>query len=84
LSIYHEAADFCVEKKVSLVGIDYTTPDRYSDEDFPVHYKLLGNGILVLESINLKEVPPGRYTLFCLPLKIKGADGAPVRAILVR
>ena len=79
-----EAADFCVEKKVSLVGIDYTTPDRYSDEDFTVHFKLLGNGILVLESINLKEVPPGRYTLFCLPLKIKGAEGAPVRAILVR
>jgi len=79
-----EAADFCVEKKVSLVGIDYITTDRYGDENFPAHHKLLGNEVLILEGINLKEVPPGRYTLFCLPLKIKGAEGAPARAILVR
>jgi len=79
-----EAADFCVEKKVSLVGIDYGSIDRYSDENFPAHHKLLGNDILILESINLKEVPPGRYTLFCPPLKIKGAEGSPAHAILIR
>lgn len=79
-----EAADFCVEKKVSLVGIDYGTIDRYDDKDFPAHLKLLGNDILILESINLEEVPSGRYTLFCPPLKIKGAEGSPARAILIR
>jgi arylformamidase len=79
-----EAADFCVEKKVSLVGIDYNTIDRYGAQDFPAHRKLLGNDILILEGINLKEVPPGRYTLFCPPLKIKGAEGSPARAILIR
>ena len=79
-----KAADFCVKKKVSLVGIDYGTIDRYDDKDFPAHLKLLGNNILILESINLKEVPPGRYTLFCLPLKSKGAEGSPARAILIR
>jgi arylformamidase len=79
-----EAADFCVDKKVGLVGIDYGTIDRYGDKDFPAHHKLLGNDILILEGINLKEVPPGRYTLFCPPLKIKGAEGSPARAILMR
>ena len=79
-----EAADFCVEKKVSLVGIDYGSIDRYGARDFPAHHKLLGNDILILEGINLKEVPPGRYTLFCPPLKIKGAEGSPARAILMR
>ncbi len=79
-----EAARFCVEKKVSLVGIDYGSVDKRSESDFPAHYELLGNGILILEGINLKDVPPGRYTLFCLPLKIKGAEGAPARAVLVR
>ncbi len=78
-----EAADFCVEKKVSLVGIDYATIERYGDEAFPVHHKILGSNILILEGINLKGVPTGRYTLFCLPLKIKGGEAAPVRAILV-
>jgi arylformamidase len=79
-----EAADFCITQKVSLVGIDYASVEKYGNDAFPVHHKLLGNGILILEGINLKEVPPGKYTLFCLPLKIKGAEGAPARAVLVR
>ncbi len=79
-----EAADFCVEKKVGLVGIDYVSVDGYDNKAFPVHHKLLGNEILILEGINLKDVPPGKYTLFCLPLKIKGAEGAPARAVLIR
>jgi len=79
-----EAADFCVAKKVGLVGIDYNTCDKYGDSSFPVHYKLLGNDILILEGINLKGVSAGGYTIICLPLKVKGGEGAPARAILVR
>lgn len=79
-----EAADFCVEKKVSVVGIDYITIERYGDEAFPAHCKILENNIFVLEGINLKGVLPGRYTLFCLPLKIKDGEASPVRAILFR
>jgi arylformamidase len=78
-----EAADLCVEKHVRLVGIDYAAIDRFDDVSRPAHNKLLGNDILILEGVNLKEVPPGEYTLFCLPLKIAGGDGSPVRAILV-
>jgi arylformamidase len=29
-------------------------------------------------------VPPGEYELVCLPLKLAGLDGSPVRAILLR
>ncbi len=79
-----EAADLCVKRKLGLVGIDFNTIEPCSDDTFPVHKKLLDSGILILESINLKEVPPGRYTLFCLPLKMKGAEASPVRAILIR
>ena len=79
-----EAADFCAEKKASLVGIDYVTIDRYGDEASPAHRKLLGSGILILEGINLREVPPGEYTLFCPPLRIKGGEASPVRAILIQ
>jgi arylformamidase len=78
-----EAADYCIEKGVSLVGIDYITIDRYSDRTFPVHHRLLGNDILILEGLHLSEVPSGRYTLFCLPLLIKGGEASPVRAILI-
>lgn len=78
-----EAADFCVAKGVALVGIDYITVEQYGNEAFPVHRTLLGNDRLILEGIDLARVPPGRYTLVCLPLKIKGGEASPVRAILI-
>lgn len=79
-----EAAEFCVKQKVALVGIDYITVDKYGNEEFPTHHILLENEILILEGINLKDVPPGKYDLFCPPLKLKGAEGAPARAVLLR
>lgn len=78
-----EAADICVSKNVGMVGIDYITIERYQDQAFPVHRKLLGNGILILESIDLSNVPPGEYTLICLPLKIDVCEASPVRAVLL-
>jgi arylformamidase len=79
-----EGADFCVEKKLNLVGIDYISIERFGDNISPAHHKLLGNGILILEGINLREVPPGEYTMFCFPLRIKDGEASPVRAVLVR
>jgi arylformamidase len=77
------ASDICVELGASLVGIDYISIDRYEDEEAPVHRKLLGENILILESIDLKDIPPGDYTLLCPPLKMKGAEASPVRALLL-
>ena len=78
------AAELCVRAGARLVGIDYLTVDRYGDEDFPAHRTLLSAGLLVLENINLRDVPAGRYTLVCLPLRLGGAEGAPARAVLLR
>jgi arylformamidase len=78
-----EAAEFCASKKVGLVGIDYISVERLDEEQFPVHRILLGNNRLILEGVDLLEVPPGSYTLVCLPLKIEGCEASPVRAILV-
>jgi len=38
-------------------------------------------GIRLLKK-SLLDIPPGEYEIFCLPLKIKGADGAPARILL--
>ena len=78
-----EAADFCVERKVSLIGLDYFSIEKAGTLDFPVHQKILGNDILIVEGISLGEVPPGKYTVFCLPLNLKGSDGAPARVVLI-
>ena len=78
-----EAALMCVDLGVGLVGIDYISIDRYKDDKAPVHHKLLKEGILILEGINLSDVPSGDYTLLCPPLKMKGAEASPVRALLI-
>jgi arylformamidase len=43
---------------------------------------LLGGGTIVIEGLNLRDVEPGVYEMYCLPLRIVGADGAPARVVL--
>ena len=83
VSLSDEAADFIVTSGVVLVGIDYLSIEEYRSETFAVHHALLGASVAVLEGIDLSNVAPGDYELVCLPLKVKGGDGAPARAILI-
>jgi arylformamidase len=76
------AAQFLVEKGIKLIGIDYLSIASFG-QPAPVHLDLLKAGIIILEGLNLSQVSAGRYTLICLPLKLRGAEGAPARAILV-
>ena len=79
-----EAAKLCVSSGVSLVGIDSLSVDKYEDTSLPAHHVLLENDVLILEGIDLVDVPCGRYTLICLPLRVKDAEASPARAVLVR
>lgn len=76
-----EAAAALVARGVKLVGLDYLSVAS-ADEQVPVHRAFLDHGVAVLEGIDLSPVPPGRYELICLPIKLQGADGAPCRAVL--
>jgi len=78
-----ETAKYLVDKKIKLVGIDYYSIDRFDSEDSLAHKIFLTADVLVLEGINLAGVPEGEYSLIALPLKIKGCDGSPIRAILM-
>lgn len=78
------AAEYLAARKLKLVGIDYLSIDKFDSKTPQAHLALLKAGIVILEGLNLSEVPAGKYDLFCLPLKIAGGDGAPARAILVR
>jgi arylformamidase len=79
-----DLAHLCVAGKVGLVGIDYLSVDKYGDDSLPVHRTLLENDVLILEGIDLADVPSGRYSLICLPLSLKDAEASPLRAVLVR
>ncbi len=84
VSLSREAAAVCVERRAALVGIDSLSVDGYHDESCPTHLELLGNNVLILENVNLRDIVPGRYVLICLPLKIPEGEASPVRAVLAR
>jgi arylformamidase len=79
-----DAAQACLDLKAGMVGIDYLSIDDFANYKSPVHHLLLKNDVLILEGIDLMEVPSGEYTLLCAPLKVRGAEAAPARAILAR
>jgi arylformamidase len=77
-----DAAEWVVAQGIRLVGIDYLSIQRYHDS-FVTHQVLLGAETVILEGLDLSNIAPGIYELYCLPLKIAGSDGALARAILV-
>jgi arylformamidase len=77
-----DGARYLVGRGVKLVGVDYLSVAPF-DQGAPTHKILLGAGIVALEGLDLSGVSSGRYMLYCLPLKVAGADGAPARAILI-
>lgn len=78
------AAALLVKMGVNLVGIDYLSVEQFNSSGFETHHTLLSQNVVILEGLDLREVPAGTYELFCLPLKIAGGsgDGAPARVIL--
>ncbi len=78
-----DAAALLVARGVRAVGMDYLSIEKFGSRDFPVHKRLLGAGVFVIEGLDLGAVEPGRYTLVCLPLHLPTLDGAPARAILL-
>lgn len=74
--------EFLNSKRVMLVGIDTPSIDLAADKILESHTAVHKNNMAILEGIILDEVPEGLYELIALPLKIKGADASPVRAIL--
>ena len=79
-----EAADVLAGRNLKLVGIDYLSVEKFGSADFRTHIVLLEKEIVILEGLDLREVPGGDYELICLPMKYIGGagDGAPARTIL--
>ncbi len=76
------AAVFLAERGIRCVGIDYLSVAGFEHEIEETHRILLEAGIWLIEGLNLEKVEPGKYHLFCLPLRIVGIEAAPARAFL--
>ena len=77
-------AQYLVDQGVKVIGVDYLSVEQFKKAGAPAHHILLSQGVVVIEGLNLAEADPGMYELYCLPLRIAGADGAPARVVLKR
>ncbi len=77
-----DGAEYLIRRGVKLVGVDYLSVAPFKDSR-PTHEILLSAGVVIVEGLDLSGVTQGRYTMYCLPLKLAGSDGAPARAILI-
>ena len=90
-----EAVDWLLERKPSAVGFDFPEEritklvetlgsGKPKENPLPLHVKLLGNGVYLIEHLtNLNQLRRRRVILAAAPLKIKGAEGSPVRAFAI-
>ena len=83
VGIAPSGAQWLATHGVRLVGVDYLSVGPYGPVNVETHRILLGAGIVVVESLVLKDVLAGPYTLAVLPPKFDGLEGSPCRAVLI-
>jgi arylformamidase len=84
VGVKESAAKYLVDHGVKVVGVDYLSVEVFKTPGAPTHRLLLGAGTIVIEGLNLRDVEPGVYEMYCLPLRLVGSDGAPARVVLRR
>jgi kynurenine formamidase len=77
-----EACMYLAERRIATLALD--TPTVFAEEYVDVHHNLLGRDVLVVEGLaHLDQVKEERVLFSALPLRIKGSDGSPCRAVAV-
>jgi arylformamidase len=82
VGVTESGAKHLVEHGIKVVGVDYLSVEQFKTPGAPAHHRLLGAGTIVIEGLDLRQVEPGIYEMFCLPLRVVGSDGAPARVVL--
>lgn len=87
--IHPKAAQYLVDCGTKLVGVDYLSVEGFHSDDLypdyqsaPTHHILMDAEIYIVEGLYLNNIDQGWYQMTCLPMSIKGCDGAPARVIL--
>lgn len=65
-----------------LIGIDTPSIDPQDSKTLDAHQMVRAHRMAILEGIVLDDVAAGDYELIALPLKLRGLDASPVRAVL--
>lgn len=81
-SLSPELVDDLHRRGVILIGIDTPSVDPFESKALEAHQAFARHDMAILEGIVLTDVAEGNYELIALPLRLKGADASPVRAVL--
>jgi kynurenine formamidase len=79
-----EAAQLCIARGASGLGIDSMNVDHGASQDFPVHRAALAAGLYHLENLaDLTELPESGAFLIVAPIKLAGGSGGPSRVFAI-
>jgi len=80
-----EAANWLYDNhNVSGLGVDTPATDAGNNPRFPNHVNLSPKRVLFLENIaNLDQVPAKDFTLYVMPIKLRGGTGGPARIFAI-
>ena len=77
-----DGAEYLADAGIKGVGIDALGVER-GQPGHETHLMLFQKDVLILEGLALRDVADGSYFLVALPLKIRDAEGAPARVLLL-
>lgn len=81
--IARDTIEFLIGVGVKLVGVDTLNIDSARDPVRPAHTRLLGEEIFIVENLrglDQLSASGAAFTLFAVPLRVKGAAAMPLRA----
>ncbi|MDD2216263.1 MAG: cyclase family protein [Eubacteriales bacterium] len=79
-----EVTDYLIGNNKKGIGVDVISIEPIDASDLPVHHRILGKEMVIVENLmNLELLGDDLFTFCALPLKFKNSDGAPVRAIAI-
>lgn len=74
--------NYLIKQGIRVIGTDNYSVDSKTTE-WKIHQLILGKEIIIVERLLLDNVLPGIYGFICMPLRIKGGEGSPARALLI-
>jgi arylformamidase len=82
--INDDGAAWLQAKGIRALGMDLGVVDEVGNPRRPVHMRMLGAEILLIENlVNLDQVANQRFLFVGLPLNVQGATASPIRAIAI-
>ncbi|XP_039027012.1 cyclase-like protein 2 isoform X2 [Hibiscus syriacus] len=69
---------------IKLVGLDFLSV-ACDDHLVSAHLEFFeSREVILVEGLKLDDVPVGMYNVHCLPLRLLGSEGSPIRCILIK